>query len=401
MQAETGSTLAFAATAQVPGAVVRIRRYVRGAAEPMETVFPPTPNLYGGPGPGGPGLVNAMAVRAPVGVVAAITSYNVPLSNVIGKLAPALVTGNTVVVKPAPQDPLGVIEMIKAFNEAGFPPGVVNLVLGSTPEVSQALVASPDVTMVSFTGSSNVGQQINEQCAKDFKRILTELGGKGAALVFDGADLDNATRHIASTWTFHMGQICTAPTRVIAQRGVYDQLVDKLAAFARGLKVGDPLQADTQLGPVITGAHRERVEGMVASGISDGAVAVTGGTRPDLERGFFVSPTLLAGATNQMFVAREEVFGPVVVVIPFDDEDEGIAIANDSDYGLYGYVFTPDQAHGMRVARRVRSGNVGINTSNRNPETPFGGFKRSGMGRDGGSFAMHAYTEWQSIVWPS
>jgi len=274
-------------------------------------------------------------------------------------------------------------------------------VLGSTPEVGEALVASPDVTMVSFTGSSLVGRMISEAAATGFKRIITELGGKGAALVLDGADLDNAAQQIASTWTFHMGQICTAPTRVIAQRGVYEQLVDKLAKVAQSLKVGDPLAPDTVLGPVITGAHRARVEAMVASGIADGATPVTGGARPELDKGFFVAPTLLAGATNQMHVAREEIFGPVVVVIPFDDEEEGIAIANDSNYGLYGYVFSGDTAHGMAVAKRLRSGNVGINTANRNPETPFGGVKESGMGRDGGSFAMHAYTEWQSLVWPS
>ena len=400
VQAETGSTLTMTRTVQVPHAAVRIRRYVRGAAEPMEMMFPPVPN-HGGPGGPGTGLLNAMAVRAPVGVVGCITSYNVPLSNVVGKIAPALVTGNTVIVKPAHQDPLGVIEMIRAFNEAGFPAGVVNLVLGSTPEVGEALVASPDVTMVSFTGSSLVGRMISEAAATGFKRIITELGGKGAALVLDGADLDNAAQQIASTWTFHMGQICTAPTRVIAQRGVYEQLVDKLAKVAQSLKVGDPLAPDTVLGPVITGAHRARVEAMVASGIADGATPVTGGARPELDKGFFVAPTLLAGATNQMHVAREEIFGPVVVVIPFDDEEEGIAIANDSNYGLYGYVFSGDTAHGMAVAKRLRSGNVGINTANRNPETPFGGVKESGMGRDGGSFAMHAYTEWQSLVWPS
>jgi acyl-CoA reductase-like NAD-dependent aldehyde dehydrogenase len=219
--------------------------------------------------------------------------------------------------------------------------------------------------------------------------------------VFEGADLDSAAQQIAGTWTFHMGQICTAPTRVIAQRPIYDELVAKLVNIARGLKVGDPLETDTDLGPVITDVHRQRVEGMVASGIAEGAVAIVGGSRPELDRGWFVNPTLLAGATNEMHVARNEVFGPVIVALPFDDEEEAIAIANDSDYGLYGYVFTDDQARGMRVARRVRSGNVGINTVGRHPETPFGGFKHSGMGRDGGSFAMHAYTEWQSIVWPS
>ena len=318
----------------------------------------------------------------------------------MGKLAPALATGNTVVVKPAPQDPLGVIEMVKIFNEAGFPPGVVNLVLGSTPEVSEALVSSPGVTMVSFTGSSGVGRMIAEAAAKDFKRVLMELGGKGATLVFEGADLDNAARHIASTWTYHAGQICTAPTRVIAQQGIYDALVDKLSAIAKALPVGDPLAPETVVGPVITKVHRERVEGYVASGVEAGATAVAGGTRPD-RPGWFVAPTLLAGATNQMRVAREEIFGPVVVAIPFDEEEEGIAIANDSDYGLHAYVFSGDVAHGMRVAKRVRSGNVGINTSDRHMEAPFGGFKHSGIGRDWGSFALEAYTEWQSLVWPS
>ena len=261
MQAETGSTLAMTSTVQVPGATVRIRRYVRGAREPMEMMFPPVPN-HGGPGGPGSGLLNAMAVRAPVGVVGCITSYNVPLSNVIGKIAPALVTGNTVIVKPAHQDPLGVIEMIRAFNEAGFPPGVVNLVLGSTPEVGEALVAAPEVTMVSFTGSSLVGRMISEAAAGGFKRVLTELGGKGAAVVFAGADLDNAARQIASTWTFHMGQICTAPTRVIAERAIHDELVDKLATIARGLKVGDPLSAghdpragDHRPAPAAGGGH--------------------------------------------------------------------------------------------------------------------------------------------------
>jgi acyl-CoA reductase-like NAD-dependent aldehyde dehydrogenase len=400
VQAETGSTVQMARTAQVPGAVVRLRRYARGALEPLDIPLAPAPNPGGGPSATGGGLVNAMAVRPPVGVVVCITSYNVPMTNVMGKIAPALATGNTVIIKPAHQDPLGIIKMVEAFHEAGFPPGVVNLVVGSTPASAEALVAAQQTDMISFTGSTAVGTKIGEVAARDMKRVLFELGGKGASLVFDDADVDAAAQGTASTFAFHAGQICTAPTRLVAQRGVYDQVVEKLAQIATVLKVGDPLDPDTMVGPVISAAQRDRVEGYVRSGAGDGGTIVAGGARPDIERGFFYPPTLIAGCRNDMAVAREEIFGPVVVAIPFDDEEEGIAIANDSDYGLYDYVWTRDTARGLRVAQRLRAGNVGLNTLARNPETPFGGFKKSGIGRDGGSFALHAYTELQSIVWP-
>jgi acyl-CoA reductase-like NAD-dependent aldehyde dehydrogenase len=400
VQAETGSTVQMARTAQVPVAVARLRRYARGALEAREIPLPPAPNPGGGPSSGGGGLVNAMAVRLPVGVVVCITSYNVPITNVMGKIAPALAMGNTVVIKPAPQDPLGVIRMVEAFHDAGFPPGVVNLVVGSTPEPAEALVATPQTDMISFTGSTAIGLRIGEAAARDMKRVLFELGGKGASLVFDDADIDAAAQGTASTFAFHAGQICTAPTRLIAQRGVYDQVVEKLAKVATVLKVGDPLDPGTVVGPVISAAQRDRIEGYVRSALDEGGTLVAGGTRPDTGRGFFWSPTLIAGCHNGMTAAREEIFGPVVVAMPFDDEEEGIAIANDSDYGLYDYVWTRDTARGLRVAQRLRAGNVGLNTLARNPETPFGGFRKSGIGRDGGSFALHAYSELQSIVWP-
>jgi acyl-CoA reductase-like NAD-dependent aldehyde dehydrogenase len=400
VQAETGSTVQMAQTAQVPVAVFRLRRYARGALESREIPLAPAPNPGGGPSLGGGGLVNAMAVRLPVGVVVCITSYNVPMTNVMGKIGPALATGNTVVIKPAQQDPLGVIKMVEAFHDAGFPPGVVNLVVGSTPEPAEALVAAPETDMISFTGSTAVGLRIGEAAGRQMKRVLFELGGKGASLVFDDADVDAAAQGTASTFAFHAGQICTAPTRFIVQRAVYDQAVEKLAQIAGFLKVGDPLDPDTLVGPVISAAQRDRIEGYVRSGVDDGGNLVAGGSRPELERGFYYRPTLIADCRNDMTVAREEIFGPVVVAIPFDDEDEGIAIANDSDYGLYDYVWTRDTAKALRVAQRLRAGNVGLNTLARNSETPFGGFKKSGIGRDGGSFALHAYTELQSIVWP-
>jgi acyl-CoA reductase-like NAD-dependent aldehyde dehydrogenase len=232
------------------------------------------------------------------------------------------------------------------------------------------------------------------------KRVLFELGGKGASLVFDTADLTAASVGTASTFTFHAGQICTAPTRLIAQRKVYDQMVEKLASIANVVKVGDPLASDTIVGPVISAAQRDRVEAYVRSGSDEGGTIVAGGARPPMDRGFFVAPTLIADCRQGMKVVREEIFGPVVVAMPFDDEEEGIALANDTDYGLYNYIWTGDTAQGLRVAKRLRVGNVGMNTVGRHLEAPFGGFKKSGIGRDWGSFALQAYTELQSIVWP-
>ncbi|KAB1147351.1 aldehyde dehydrogenase family protein [Streptomyces luteolifulvus] len=395
-QAETGATTGTARGMQVGVAAARFRRYAR--VEPAEWAIPPQINEAGPMGRAG--VMGALAVRQPVGVVTCITSYNNPWANPAGKIAPALAMGNTVVVKPAPQDPLSVYRMAEALEEAGAPAGVVNVVSGRSVEVGEAAVDSPDVDMVSFTGSTAVGQRIAEVCGRAMKRQLMELGGKGAAVVFDDADLGSAVAGIGTTFSFYSGQICTAPTRVLAQRGVYDRLVDQLAAYAGRLKVGDPREPDTAVGPVISAAHRDRVESYVELGRKEGATVAAGGERPPYDRGFYVGPTLLADCTNDMRVAREEIFGPVVVVVPFDDEDEGIAVANDSDYGLIDYVWSGDVARAFRVARRLRAGGVGINTVGRNMEAPFGGFKQSGVGRDVGSYALHAYSEVQAIVWP-
>ncbi|MDA8044445.1 MAG: aldehyde dehydrogenase family protein [Actinomycetota bacterium] len=400
VQAETGSTMAMAQMAQVGGTIARIRRYARGALEPLDVAFMPVPNLGGGPHANSGGIFNAAAVRLPVGVVACIKAYNVPMNNVMGTLGPALATGNTVVVKPAGQDPLAVIRLVEIFNEAGFPPGVVNLVVGSTADSSQALVASPDVDMVSFTGSTDIGVRIAEAAGRDLKRVLMELGGKGAAVVFDSADIDRVAADTASTYTYHAGQICTAPTRLIAQRKVYDECVEKLARIAKTVRVGDPTDPATIVGPVITAAHRDRVVSYIRSGADEGATIVAGGPDSAAERGFFVEPTLIADCRPGMKAVQEEIFGPVVVAMPFDDEEEGIALANSTDFGLYSYVWTGDTAQGMRVARRIRAGNIGLNTVGRHMEAPFGGFKKSGIGRDGGSYGLLAYTELQSIVWP-
>jgi acyl-CoA reductase-like NAD-dependent aldehyde dehydrogenase len=398
VQSETGATQKITETIQVPQTAARFRRYAKGALEsriiPLEpSVMPTTPLAPGG-------LISAVGHRAPMGVVTCITSYNFPMVNMAGKIGPALAMGNSVVLKPAPQDPLAVIKLVKLFEEAGFPPGVINVVAGTDIAASETLVSSPHVDMISFTGSTAVGRRIGEVGGGDMKRLLLELGGKGACLVFDDADLKAAVNGIASVWGFHSGQICTAPTRVIVHRSVHDQLVENLSAVTQFLKVGDPREADTLVGPVISEVHRDRVEGMIKAGVDEGATIAAGGERPDMESGFYVPPTLLVDCTNEMTPVREEIFGPVVAVVPFDEQDEAIAIANDSDYGLYSYVFSGDTGRAWSVAKRLRSGNVGINTLQRNHEAAFGGFKQSGVGRDGGSYGLHAYSEHQSIVWP-
>jgi phenylacetaldehyde dehydrogenase len=397
--AETGATAAVGSRMQVPVAADRFERYSRDQRHVTQRSLPPqvAPTTPLAPG----GLISALAVRQPAGVVACITSYNFPLVNMAGKVAPALAMGNTVVVKPAPQDPLAVVELVRILDEVGFPPGVVNLVTSSAADPAAALVASPDVDMVSFTGSTEVGVRIAEAGGRTMKRLLLELGGKGACVVLDDADLKAAVGAIGSTWSFHSGQICTAPTRAVVQRPVFDELVERLSRYATVLKVGDPTEPDTVVGPLISAAQRSRVEGYIATGRQEGAEVVVGGGRPaHLARGYYVEPTLITG-TNDMTVTREEIFGPVVVAVPFDDDEEGVAIANDSAYGLYDYVFSADSARAFQVAKSLRAGHVGVNTAQRHHEAPFGGFKMSGVGRDGGDYGLEAYSELQSIIWSS
>ena len=396
---ETGATAQVGSRMQVPVAIERFERYARSAARSLDIPLPPSPMAATPLAPGG--LIGGVVQRQPVGVVACISPYNFPVVNMAGKIAPALAVGCTVVMKPAPQDPLAVIELAEIMHEVGFPPGVINIVTSSKPEPAAALTTSPDVDMVSFTGSTAVGVRIMQAGAATMKRQLLELGGKGAALVMDDADIARAVGAIQSVWAFHSGQICTAPTRAIVHRSRYDELVSALANVAPNLKVGAPTEADTLVGPVISAVQRDRIESYIAAGANEGAEIVVDGRRPaHMERGYYVAPTLIAGCHPDMTPVKEEIFGPVVVVVPFDDEDEGLAIANGTEFGLYDYVFSQDSDKAYRLARQLRSGNVGVNTAQRNHEAPFGGFKMSGVGRDGGDFGLHCYTEMQSIVWP-
>lgn len=394
VQAETGATMKVTKTMQAAGAFIdRFRYYSR----PQNMDVALSPIASAATALAGASLIGANVVAQPVGVVACITPYNFPLTNVAGKIAPALAMGNTIVIKPAPQDPLAIILLGEVLNEV-FPPGVINVVVGSQPEVGAALVDSADVNMISFTGSSPVGAKIYENSGRTMKRLLMELGGKGALIMADDADVAKAVGGIASVWGFHSGQICTAPTRVICHSSLYDETVETLKATSAFLKVGDACADDTLVGPVITERHRDHVEAFIKSGVDAGATLVAGGDRPDLP-GYFVAPTLLADCTPDMHVVQEEAFGPVVVVLKHDSDEEAVALANDSDYGLFSYVFSEDTTRAYRMATQLESGNVALNTVAPHMEAPFGGFKMSGVGRDRGRWGLEAYSEVQAINW--
>ena len=334
-------------------------------------------------------------------MVAALAAYNFPVTNMAGKVAPALAMGNTVVIKPPVQDPLAVIRMGELFEEAGFPAGVVNVVSANSVEAAEAITTHPDVDMISFTGSTAVGCRIAEVGGKQMKRLLLELGGKGAAIVFDDADLKNVISNVSSTWTFHSGQICTSPTRVVVQRGVYDELVGKLTGMAGHLKVGDPLERDTVLGPVITGTHRERVEGLVRSATDEGATLATGGERIGTTGNFF-KPTVLLDPPLDSSVFNNEPFGPMAAVRSVKNLDEAIAEANRLPFGLSAYAFTSSIKNAHQLSAQVQTGMLWINQQAAPwAELPFGGIKDSGYGSEGGPEALEAYLNTKTVAMTS
>jgi aldehyde dehydrogenase (NAD+) len=334
-----------------------------------------------------------------VGVVAAIVPWNAPLFVAAMKLAPALVAGNTVVLKPPLETPLHTYVLAEAATAAGLPAGAVNIVPAG-PEVSEALVRHRGVDKVSFTGSTAVGRKVGAICGDQIKRCTLELGGKSAAVVLEDFALTAANvKMLVAGVMINAGQVCAAQTRVLAPRSRYKEIVDAMAEVTAALKVGDPSAADTDIGPLISRRQRDRVEKYLAIGVDEGASLITGGGRPDIERGWYVQPTVFADVSNTMTIAREEIFGPVAALIPYDDEDDAIALANDSDFGLAGAVWTSDPAHGEHVAGRLRTGSVAVNSPGAlDAYGPFGGFKQSGIGREGGPEALHEYTEYQTIV---
>jgi aldehyde dehydrogenase (NAD+) len=344
----------------------------------------------------GPALVR----RAPAGVVAAIVPWNVPLYISMLKLAPALAAGCTVVLKPAPAAPLSGQLLAEVLADIGLPPGVVSIVPADR-EVGEYLVTHPGVDKVSFTGSTAAGRRIGALCGERLRRVTLELGGKSAAVLLPDVDLDTALPGVVFAGLMNNGQACVAQTRILAPRDRYSEIADALTAAVAAMKVGDPLDEETDVGPLVSAAQRDRVEGYLASGVAEGAKVTLGGGRPEqFGTGWYVEPTVFVDVDNSMRIAQEEIFGPVLSLIGYGDVDEAVAIANDSRYGLSGSVWTADNDAGLDVARRIRTGTFNVNTFMLENCAPFGGFKDSGLGRELGPEGLAAYVEYQSVNLP-
>ncbi|HVV11253.1 aldehyde dehydrogenase [Amycolatopsis sp.] len=339
--------------------------------------------------------------RSPVGVVGAIVPWNYPVVLAITKIAPALAAGCTVVLKPSPGTVLDSFLLAEAAEEAGVPAGVLNWVPGGR-ELGAYLVSHPGVDKIAFTGSTAAGRLIAERCGRLMRPVSLELGGKSAAVILDDADLDKVTEGLYFASLANNGQTCMACTRILAPRSRYDEVVDSLAGWLGGLQVGDPLEPSTQVGPLASAEHRERVEGYIAKGRREGARLVLGGGRPaGFDRGWFVEPTLFADVDNASTIAQEEIFGPVLSVIPYDGDEDAVRIANDSDYGLGGSVWSADAARATAIARGVQTGTIGVNGYVIDLNAPFGGVKASGIGREFGPEALAGYLQLKSIYLPA
>jgi acyl-CoA reductase-like NAD-dependent aldehyde dehydrogenase len=345
---------------------------------------------------------NSLVVRAPVGVVGCITPWNYPLHQTAAKVAPALTAGCTVVLKPSEVAPLNAFVLAEIIHEAGLPAGVFNLVTGFGPEVGEAIVTHPLVDMISFTGSVQVGQRIAALAAQSVKRVALELGGKSPLIVLDDADLRRAVVDGVNKCFLNSGQTCSALTRLLVPRAALAEAETIAVEAVAKLTVGDPLAPSTKLGPVVSAAQRQRVVGYITTGIEEGAKLLVGGVEPPegLAHGYFVQPTIFSEVRPEMTIAQQEIFGPVLVIMPYEDEDDAVRIANDTRYGLAGGVWSGDLARAERVARRLRTGQVDLNGGPFNPRAPFGGFKQSGYGRELGPFGLEEFCQIQSLQLP-
>ena len=342
---------------------------------------------------------NSLVVREPIGVVGAITPWNYPLHQVSGKVAPALAVGCTVVLKPSEVAPLSAYLLAEVLADVGLPPGVFNLVSGTGPVVGEAMCVHPDVDMVSFTGSTAAGRRVAQNGAETIKRVTLELGGKSPFVILDDADLDLAVAQGVAGCLLNSGQTCSALTRMLVPRDRLDEVEQQVRSAFEMSRLGDPLDPETTLGPLVSSTQRDRVREYIGVGIDEGAKLVTGGAEaPEgLDTGYFVRPTAFSEVTPEMRIAQEEVFGPVLVIQPYEDEDDAVRIANDTIYGLSGGVFSADPDRALRVARRLRTGQVEVNGGAWNAFAPFGGYKQSGSGREFGTYGLEDFLEIKSI----
>ncbi|MFC6084906.1 aldehyde dehydrogenase family protein [Sphaerisporangium aureirubrum] len=340
---------------------------------------------------------NSLIVREPAGVVAAITPWNYPLHQVMCKVAPALAAGCTVVLKPSEVAPLAAYALAEIFHEAGLPPGVFNMVSGLGPVVGEALAAHPGVDVVSFTGSTRAGRRVAALAAHTIKRVALELGGKSANVILPGADMRAAVKVGVANAFINSGQTCSAWTRMLVHRDSYDEAVELSVAATAGYTLGGPFDEGTRLGPLVSAAQRDRVAGYVTRGQEEGARLVAGGGDRPKERGFYIEPTVFAGVEPGMAIEQEEIFGPVLVIVPYATVDQAVEIANGTPYGLAGAVWADSEEAAVAVARRLRTGQVAINGGRFNHAAPFGGYKQSGVGRELGEYGLEEYQEIKSL----
>jgi betaine-aldehyde dehydrogenase len=343
---------------------------------------------------------NSLVVREPVGVVGAITPWNYPLYQVVLKVAPSLAAGCTVVLKPSEVAPINAFILADVIDEVGLPPGVFNLVSGVGPVVGEAIAAHPKVDMVSFTGSTRAGRRVMELAAEGIKRVSLELGGKSANILLDDADFATAVPAGLFGCYMNSGQTCSALTRMLVPRERLAEVEELAVAGTAGFAPGDPFEAGKLIGPLVSAVQRDRVVGYIKKGIDEGAKLIVGGAEPPEglgDKGFFVQPTVFSEVTPDMTIAKEEIFGPVLVLMPYDTEEEAIEIANGTPYGLAGAVWSGDSARAERVARQLRTGQVDINGGNFNPQAPFGGYKQSGFGRERGKYGLEEFVETKSM----